>query len=105
MENGLANMAGISGTGEIIEGSAFDAAKEGLSWVATKMQDMANAGTFEQIGRKIGGVVQTGVKYGTKVISVAKKIKDSVVDTTKTIAARLEPMRPLFDGIAERQRA
>lgn len=101
-KTGLANMAGISGTGEIIEGSAFDAAKEGLSWVATKMQDMANAGTFEQIGRKIGGVVQTGVKYGTKVISVAKKIKNSVVDTTKTIAARLEPMRPLFDGIAEK---
>lgn len=101
-KTGLANMAGISGTGEIIEGSAFDAAKEGLSWVATKMQNMANAGTFEQIGRKIGGVVQTGVKYGTKVISVAKKIKDSVADTAKTIAARLEPMRPLFEGIAEK---
>ena len=101
-KTGLANMAGISGTGEIIEGSAFDAAKEGLSWVATKMQNMADSGTFEQIGRKIGGVVQTGVKYGTKVISVAKKIKDSVADTAKTIAARLEPMRPLFDGIAEK---
>lgn len=101
-KTGLANMAGISGTGEIIEGSAFDAAKDGLSWVATKMQNMADAGTFEQIGRKIGGVVQTGVKYGTKVISVAKKIKDSVADTAKTIAARLEPMRPLFDGIAEK---
>ncbi len=101
-KTGLANMAGISGTGEIIEGSAFDAAKEGLSWVATKMQNMADAGTFEQIGRKIGGVVQTGVKYGTKVISVAKKIKDSVADTAKTIAAKLEPMRPLFDGIAEK---
>lgn len=42
------------------------------------------------------------MKYGTKVISVAKKIKDSVADTAKTIAARLEPMRPLFDGIAEK---
>lgn len=101
-KTGLANMAGISGTGEIIEGSAFDTAKEGLNWVATKMQNMADSGTFEQIGRKIGGVVQTGVKYGTKVISVAKKIKDSVADTAKTIAARLEPMRPLFDGIAEK---
>lgn len=101
-KTGLANMAGISGTGEIIEGSAFDAAKDGLSWVATKMQNMADSGTFEQIGRKIGGAVQTGVKYGTKVISVAKKIKDSVADTAKTIAARLEPMRPLFDGIAEK---
>lgn len=101
-KTGLANMAGISGTGEIIEGSAFDAAKEGLSWVATKMQEMANAGTFEQIGKKIGSAVQTGVKYGKKVIDVAKKMKDSVTDTAKTIAARLEPMRPLFEGIAEK---
>lgn len=101
-KTGLANMAGISGTGEIIEGSAFDAAKEGLNWVATKMQNMADSGTFEQIGRKIGGAVQTGVKYGEKVIDVAKKIKDSVADTAKTIAARLEPMRPLFEGIAEK---
>lgn len=101
-KTGLANMAGISGTGEIIEGSAFDAAKEGLSWVATKMQNMANAGTFEQIGKKIGSTVQTGVKYGKKVIDVAKKIKDSVADTAKTIAARLEPMRPLFEGIIEK---
>lgn len=101
-KTGLANMAGISGTGEIIEGSAFDAAKEGLNWVATKMQNMADSGTFEQIGRKIGGVVQTGVKYGKKVIDVAKKIKDSVADTAKTIAAKLEPMRPLFEGIIEK---
>lgn len=101
-KTGLANMAGISGTGEIIEGSAFEAAKEGLNWVATKMQNMADSGTFEQIGRKIGGAVQTGVKYGKKVIDVAKKIKDSVADTAKTIAARLEPMRPLFEGIIEK---
>lgn len=101
-KTGLANMAGISGTGEIIEGSAFEAAKEGLNWVATKMQNMADSGTFEQIGRKIGGAVRTGVKYGKKVIDVAKKIKDSVADTAKTIAARLEPMQPLFEGIAEK---
>lgn len=101
-KTGLANMAGISGTGEIIEGSAFDAAKEGLSWVATKMQEMANAGTFEQIGKKIGSAVQTGVKYGKKVIDVAKKMKDSVADTARTITAKLEPMRPLFEGIAEK---
>ena len=101
-KTGLANMAGISGTGEIIEGSAFAAAKARLSWVATKMQDMANAGTFEQIGKKIGSAVQTGVKYGKKVIDVAKKMKDSVTDTARTIAAKLEPMRPLFEGIAEK---
>lgn len=98
-KTGLAQMAGISGTGEIIEGSAFDAAKEGLNWIANKMQDMSKAGAFERIGKKIGTVVQTGIKYGKKVIDVAKKIKDSVADTTKTISAKLEPLRPTFESI------
>lgn len=98
-KTGLAQMAGISGTGEIIEGSAFDAAKEGLNWIANKMQDMSKAGVFERIGKKIGTVVQTGIKYGKKVIDVAKKIKDSVADTIKTISAKLEPLRPTFESI------
>lgn len=98
-KTGLAQMAGISGTGEIIEGSAFDAAKEGLNWIANKMQDMSKAGAFERIGKKIGTVVQTGIKYGKKVIDVAKKIKDSVADTIKTISAKLEPLRPTFESI------
>lgn len=101
-KTGLAQMAGISGTGEIIEGSAFDAAKEGLNWIANKMQDMSKAGAFERIGKKIGTVVQTGIKYGKKVIDVAKKIKDSVADTIKKISAKLEPLRPTFDSITDK---
>ena len=101
-KTGLAQMAGISGTGEIIEGSAFDAAKEGLNWIANKMQDMSKAGAFERIGKKIGNVVQTGIKYGKKVIDVAKKIKDSVADSIKTISAKLEPLRPTFDSIKDK---
>lgn len=101
-KTGLAQMAGISGTGEIIEGSAFDAAKEGLNWIANKMQDMSKAGAFGRIGKKIGTVVQTGIKYGKKVIDVAKKIKDSVADTIKTISAKLEPLRPTFDSIKDK---
>lgn len=101
-KTGLAQMAGISGTGEIIEGSAFDAAKEGLNWIANKMQDMSKAGAFESIGKKIGSTVQTGIKYGKKVIDVAKKIKDSVADTIKTISAKLEPLRPTFDSIKDK---
>ena len=101
-KTGLAQMAGISGTGEIIEGSAFDAAKEGLNWIANKMQDISKAGAFERIGKKIGTVVQTGIKYGKKVIDVAKKIKDSVADSIKTISAKLEPLRPTFDSIKDK---
>lgn len=101
-KTGLAQMAGISGTGEIIEGSAFDSAKKGLNWIANKMQDMSKAGAFESIGKKIGSTVQTGIKYGKKVIDVAKKIKDSVADTIKTISAKLEPLRPTFDSIKDK---
>lgn len=98
-KTGLAQMAGISGTGEIIEGSAFDAAKEGLGWVSDKMQSLSKSGTFEKIGKKIGSTVQTGIKYGKKVLDVAKRIKDSVGDTIHTISAKLEPLRPTFESI------
>ena len=98
-KTGLAQMAGISGTGEIIEGSAFDAAKEGLGWGSDKMQSLSKSGTFEKIGKKIGSTVQTGIKYGKKVLDVAKRIKDSVGDTIRTISAKLEPLRPTFESI------
>ena len=98
-KTGLAQMAGISGTGEIIEGSAFDAAKEGLGWVSDKMQSLSKSGTFEKIGKKIGSTVQTGIKYGKKVLDVAKRIKDSVGDTIRTRSAKLEPLRPTFESI------
>lgn len=98
-KTGLAQMAGISGTGEIIEGSAYDAAKEGLGWVSDKMQSLSKSGTFEKIGKKIGSTVQTGIKYGKKVLDVAKRIKDSVGDTIRTISAKLEPLRPTFESI------
>ena len=98
-KTGLAQMAGISGTGEIIEGSAFDAAKEGLGWVSDKMQSLSKSGTFEKIGKKIGSTVQTGIKYGKKVLDVAKRIKDSVGDTIRTISAKLEPLHPTFESI------
>lgn len=101
-KTGLAQMAGISGTGEIIEGSAFDAAKEGLGWVSDKMQSLSKSGTFEKIGKKIGSTVQTGIKYGKKVLDVAKRIKDSVGDTIHTISAKLEPLRPTFDSIKDK---
>lgn len=101
-KTGLAQMAGISGTGEIIEGSAFDAAKEGLGWVSDKMQSLSKSGTFEKIGKKIGSTVQTGIKYGKKVLDVAKRIKDSVGDTIRTISAKLEPLRPIFDSIKDK---
>lgn len=102
-KTGLAQMAGISGTGEIIEGSAFDAAKEGLGWVSDKMQSLSKSGTFEKIGKKIGSTVQTGIKYGKKVLDVAKRIKDSVGDTIRTISAKLEPLRPTFESIQNKE--
>lgn len=104
-KTGLANMAGISGTGEIIDGSAFDLAKDGLTWVADKMQAMASSGTFTKIGKQIGSTLQTGIRYGKQVLAVAKRIKEAVGDTLRSISARLEPMRPLMDRIIEKATA
>lgn len=104
-KTGLANMAGISGTGEIIDGSAFDLAKDGLTWVADKMQAMASSGTFTKIGKQIGSVLQTGIRYGKQVLAVAKRIKEAVGDTLRSISARMEPMRPLMDRIIEKATA
>ena len=101
----MSTISGIWQTGlagEIIEGGAFDAAKEGLTWVADKMQEMADSGTFERIGKKIGGVIQKGIQYGQKVIDVAKKIKDGVMDTVQSISVKLEPIKPIFDEIGEK---
>lgn len=104
-KTGLANMAGISGTGEIIDGSAFDLAKDGLTWVADKMQAMASSGTFTKIGKQIGSTLQTGIRYGKQVLAVAKRIKEAVGDTLRSISARLEPLRPLMDRIIEKATA
>lgn len=104
-KTGLANMAGISGTGEIIDGSAFDLAKDGLTWVADKMQAMASSGTFTKIGKQIGSTLQTGIRYGKQVLTVAKRIKEAVGDTLRSISARLEPLRPLMDRIIEKATA
>lgn len=98
-KTGLAQMAGISGTGEIIKGSAFDAAKDGLTWVVDKLQGFTDSGVFEKIGKKIGSVVQKGIRYGKKILDVARRIKDSVGDTIRTISAKLEPLRPTFESI------
>lgn len=104
-KTGLANMAGISGTGEIIDGSAFDLAKDGLTWVADKMQAMASSGTFTKIGKQIGSTLQTGIRYGKQVLAVAKRIKEAAGDTLRSISARLEPLRPLMDRIIEKATA
>ena len=98
-KTGLANIAGISSTGEIVSGSLFDTAKEGLSWVSEKMQGMAADGTFEKIGKKVGNLLSTGIKYGKKGLAFLSQIKSKVDNSLGSIMRNLKPMAPTFERI------
>ncbi|MBN1048707.1 hypothetical protein [Clostridium botulinum] len=63
-KNGLAKIAGISDTGEIIDGSAFDILKQKLSSVTNYMLKMQETGQFDELANKFTNFVQwvcTGV--------------------------------------------
>ncbi|MBN1071147.1 hypothetical protein DVV81_08185 [Clostridium botulinum] len=63
-KNGLAKIAGISDTGEIIDGSAFDILKQKLSSVTDYMLKMQETGQFDALANKFTNFVQwvcTGV--------------------------------------------
>ncbi|NFE73377.1 hypothetical protein FDC27_05170 [Clostridium botulinum] len=63
-KNGIAKIAGISDTGEIIDGSAFDILKQKLSSVTDYMLKMQETGQFDALANKFTNFVQwvcTGV--------------------------------------------
>lgn len=65
-KSGLAKIAGISETGDIIDGSAFDVLKEKLTGFTDKLTQMQADGTFDVLADKFTGFVQNvsnGVDY------------------------------------------
>lgn len=98
-KTGLANIAGISATGEIVSGGLFDTVKDGLSWTADKLQEMSAAGTFEKAGQKVGKFVNLGVKYGKKALALLKKIKDFSKETLGGILRNCKPIMPTVERI------
>ncbi|MBN1039021.1 hypothetical protein DVW12_09935 [Clostridium botulinum] len=66
IKNGLARIAGISSTGEIIPGSAFDTVKQKLSEVTEYLLKMQENGSFDVIAEKFSGFAQNvvgGIDY------------------------------------------
>ncbi|NFO10925.1 hypothetical protein FDB29_07345 [Clostridium botulinum] len=68
IKNGLARIAGISATGEIIDGSAFDVVKGKLQGLTDKLLQMQSDGSFDVIAENFSGFVQNvtnGIDYIT----------------------------------------
>ncbi len=66
IKNGLARIAGISATGEIIDGSAFDVVKGKLQGLTDKLLQMQSDGSFDVIAENFSGFVQNvtnGIDY------------------------------------------
>ncbi|AWK52208.1 hypothetical protein DIC82_14910 [Clostridium beijerinckii] len=61
-KSGLSRIAGISETGEIIDGSAFDVLKEKLTGFTDKLTQMQADGTFDIMADKFTGFVQNVVE-------------------------------------------
>lgn len=80
-KNGLAQIAGISSKGDIIDGSAFDLVKQKVSLLADKLTQMQSDGTIDSIADKFTGLVQNiinGIDYITpKVSNLFSYIQDN----------------------------
>lgn len=53
-KNGLAQIAGISSEGLVVDGSFFDVAKQQIEKVAIKMQELQENGTFDMLQQNLG---------------------------------------------------
>ncbi len=80
-KNGLAQIAGISADGTIIDGSAFDLVKQKVSALGDKLTQMQSDGTIDAMADKFTGFVQNvfnGIDYITpKISEVFNYVKDN----------------------------
>lgn len=91
-QTGLASMVGMSTTGEVIAGSAFDLLKGGISTAAKALQEFSSNGGFEKIGKSIGTVIQTVTPIFTYLGDKGKLAFDS-------IKQKMVELQPKFDVI------
>lgn len=80
-KNGLAQIAGISSEGNIIDGSAFDLVKQKVSALGDKLTQMQSDGTIDAMADKFTGFVQNvfnGIDYITpKISEIFNYVKDN----------------------------
>lgn len=79
-KTGLASIAGISQTGEIIDGSAFDEIKGVLQKVSGALQKFSDSGGFEKIGRKIGSWIFVFKEFGAKAKDIVSNVGGWIAD-------------------------
>lgn len=91
-KNGLARIAGISQTGEIIPGSAFDIAKQKISQLADVFTRLQESGKFDELQKQFGELVSNGFQkieeITPKVVDFAQKVIDNgpkIINTVKLI--------------------
>ncbi|MCI1478120.1 MAG: hypothetical protein LKH93_06915 [Clostridium beijerinckii] len=97
-KNGLAQIAGISSEGNIIEGSAFDIVKQKVSALGDKLTQMQSDGTFDIMANKFTGFVQNvsnGVDY---VIPKVESVFNYVQNNGPQIAQIAEYVGKTFIG-------
>lgn len=103
---GLATMAGMSMEGEIIPGSAFDAAKKGLKLLSKKLQEFSESGAFVAVSKKIGGWIDkiAGVAKVAKsgLTGAFDYVKSKVGAVIERIKGTLVEMKPVIDEIKEK---
>jgi len=103
---GFAKIAGISDTGEIVDGSLFDEVKDKASEAVVYIQKMSDDGTFEKIGQKIsvilkysGKVLAVGIKIGQKLNRMRLDAIEKVSEIIKNSQPQIDRLRTALGGI------
>lgn len=91
-KTGLASMIGMSTTGEVIAGSAFDLLKGGISSAAKSIQEFSANGGFEKISKSVGTAIQQVTPVITYLGDKGKLAFDS-------IKGKMVELQPKFDAI------
>lgn len=90
-KNGIARIAGISDTGEIIKGSMFDVVKEKISKLSDVLLKMQENGSFEKIQQKLAILVNQGfnkleecmpsiIQFGKNILDNSPQIFSNILD-------------------------
>ncbi|KNF08557.1 hypothetical protein CLPU_6c00430 [Gottschalkia purinilytica] len=90
MKNGLAQIAGISETGEIIDNSAFDIAKKKVEKLSETISKMQENGTFEKIQKKVAEFVSKGMDKLDEIIPKIIEFGKFVIDNGPQIVSAIK---------------
>ena len=97
-KTGLASIAGISNTGEIVAGGLFDRLKDGLKTVADWMQKLADNNAFEKLGVKLGGLIDKAKDGGKKLLDFFGPTFQAIRDAAGKVTDKFNEVKDsIFD--------